>query len=127
MSPSNDQITLTTQITQPLGYPTTIPSGQPGAGTSPVAPWLTFQLAQYLTIPSSQEIYVLPCGSYTAGQYYIALFDITENYFIVSIKMANPSEPGACTASDILQRAIKSNRIRPQDLNTDQFYIGVFH
>jgi hypothetical protein len=130
-TPTNDPITLTTQITQPAGYPTAIPTGNPGAGTSPTAPWLTFKLENTLTLPSSSSsIYIALCGPYPAGTYYLALFDITAaNEFLDSFQLTG--SPASCTSSEtaMVRRALSTRRLRPDatTLSTDLYYIGVFH
>lgn len=78
---SGDTVTLTTTLSLPAGFPSVIPPGPGiiGAGAMPVAPWLTFTVAQTLTVPSSGVIafsFLLanPPGT---GQYFFAVYDLT--------------------------------------------------
>lgn len=134
-TPSTDSITLTTQVTAPAGYPTTIPSGQTGAGSTAVAPWLSFQLAQALTLSGSFQ--VLVCGPFaTSGTYYIALFDVSGSSPVFEDSTSVPSsllQP--CTSSELKLGGGRgfgpaTRRIAPMasssTLSTDVYYLGTF-
>jgi hypothetical protein len=124
-TPTNDTITLETQVTQPSGYPT-IPPSDPAAGSTAVSPWLTFQLAQPLTTPASSKVLLGICGpAGPTGTYYYALFDLTTGQFEGDLLAPQPK---ACSyppqrALRALHPLISRNVVFP----SDQIYLGLFY
>ncbi|MEO6991796.1 MAG: hypothetical protein ABI346_04735, partial [Candidatus Baltobacteraceae bacterium] len=127
--PANDPVTLTTQIAQPPSYPTAIPTSYPGYGSVPVAPWLTFQLSQPLSVPPGSQLFVAACApSSPAGTYYLALFDITQqNMFITSISTNAPQPCGSDRSLRIARLLKRARTFANPVISTDQFYIGSFY
>ncbi len=78
---TGNNITLTTGLALPNGYPTNIPPGFSGVGAAAVAPWLTYHLSKTLTTPPGSNIIVQ--FSFTIfppdGDYYLGIYDITQN------------------------------------------------
>jgi hypothetical protein len=78
---TGNQITLTTALSLPNGYPTNIPPGFSGVGAAAVAPWMTYQLAKTLNTPSGSNIIVQFSFATNPpdGDYYLGIYDITQN------------------------------------------------
>jgi hypothetical protein len=78
---TGNSITLTTALSIPDGYPTTIPPGFNGVGASAVAPWMTYRLAKTLNTPGGSNIIVQFSFATNPpdGDYYLGIYDITQN------------------------------------------------
>jgi hypothetical protein len=74
-------ITLTTALSLPAGYPTSIPPGYdfPGVGATPIAPWLSYKLSEGLNYNGDILVNIVYANQPPPGDYYLAVYDITSS------------------------------------------------
>jgi hypothetical protein len=130
---SGDTITLSTALSLPAGFPTGIPSGPGiiGTGATPVAPWLSFTVAQTVSVPSSGVItfsFLLGVPP-SVGQYFFAVYDLTASPTtplatgLVSFSSAPPRRRGALLRGMMHVRSQQSGNMI---IAGHEYYLGLF-
>lgn len=130
---SGDTVTLSTTLSLPAGFPSAIPPGPGiiGAGATPVAPWLTFTVAQTLTIPSSGVITFgfLLANPPATGQYFFAVYDLTASPTtpiatgLVSFSSQPPRRRGAFMRGTM---HVKPGQSGNMIIAGHEYYLGLF-
>ncbi len=132
---TGNQITLTTALSLPDGYPFQIPQGFSGVGATAVAPWLTYKLSKTLNTPGGSNIIVE--FSFTIfppdGDYYLGIYDITQNPNVplgtapISIIPSLRSRGGPLDVKGEVRLRVRRGHPADQIPAGDKLYVGLFY